>query len=201
MTLLNMSLTGGVFILVVLLVRAAFQNIVPRRTFLVLWLAANALLLIPFRPRLPFSFYALVKRPEAAAAVQAAGTAAAVPSGGLPWWRIVWIAGGALLLIVMLGSNDALFQPLLDSPLCQDLDSKAWENCCQIVCEYADSIPKWCLFGLSAAQTGLCKAVHQSWETPEIYPQGFAIPHVAPDEPCPCGSGLRYCRCHGKYLS
>lgn len=99
------------------------------------------------------------------------------------------------------GSNDALFQPLLDSPLCQDLDSKAWENCCQIVCEYADSIPKWCLFGLSAAQTGLCKAVHQSWETPEIYPQGFAIPHVAPDEPCPCGSGLRYCRCHGKYLS
>jgi RNA polymerase sigma factor (sigma-70 family) len=32
-------------------------------------------------------------------------------------------------------------------------------------------------------------------------PMGFAIPHVAPDDPCPCGSGLRYCRCHGKYLS
>ena len=33
------------------------------------------------------------------------------------------------------------------------------------------------------------------------FPMGFAIPHVAPDDPCPCGSGLRYCRCHGKYLS
>jgi hypothetical protein len=33
------------------------------------------------------------------------------------------------------------------------------------------------------------------------YPMGFAIPHVAPNDPCPCGSGLRYSRCHGKYLS
>ncbi|MBP5334003.1 MAG: SEC-C domain-containing protein, partial [Bacteroidales bacterium] len=33
------------------------------------------------------------------------------------------------------------------------------------------------------------------------FPLGFAIPHVAPDDPCPCGSGLRYCRCHGKFLS
>ena len=35
----------------------------------------------------------------------------------------------------------------------------------------------------------------------DFLPLGFAIPHVAPDDPCPCGSGLRYCRCHGKYLS
>ena len=33
------------------------------------------------------------------------------------------------------------------------------------------------------------------------FPVGFAIPHVAPGDPCPCGSGLRYSRCHGKYLS
>ena len=46
MNILTMSLTGGVFILAVLLTRALFQDIVPRRTFLVLWLAANALLLI-----------------------------------------------------------------------------------------------------------------------------------------------------------
>ena len=32
-------------------------------------------------------------------------------------------------------------------------------------------------------------------------PLGFALPHVAPQDPCPCGSGLQYCRCHGKYLS
>ena len=35
----------------------------------------------------------------------------------------------------------------------------------------------------------------------DFLPLGFAIPHVAPQDPCPCGSGLRYCRCHGKYLS
>ena len=35
----------------------------------------------------------------------------------------------------------------------------------------------------------------------ENYPLGFAIPHVAPDDPCPCGSGLTYRHCHGKYLS
>lgn len=97
--------------------------------------------------------------------------------------------------------NEDLFQPLQDSPLSPDLDEKAWENCCQIVCDYADSVPKWCLCGRSATATGKCKASHSSWKAPEIFPQGFAIPHVAPDDPCPCGSGLRYCRCHGKYLS
>ena len=50
------------------------------------------------------------------------------------------------------------------------------------------------------------------WNMPELtvsagyprmggFPLGFAIPHVAPDDPCPCGSGLRYAHCHGKYLS
>ena len=36
---------------------------------------------------------------------------------------------------------------------------------------------------------------------PDGFPFGMAIPHVAPDDPCPCGSGLRYCRCHGKILN
>ena len=33
---------------------------------------------------------------------------------------------------------------------------------------------------------------------PEGLPFGLAIPHVAPGDPCPCGSGLRYAHCHGK---
>ena len=33
---------------------------------------------------------------------------------------------------------------------------------------------------------------------PEGFPFGLAIPHVAPEDPCPCGSGLRYAHCHGK---
>ena len=86
MSLLNMSVTGGVFILAVLLLRAAFQNIVSRRTFLVLWLVANALLLIPFRFRLPISIYTLVNRPDTAVAVQAvaARTATASQPAAMP---------------------------------------------------------------------------------------------------------------------
>ncbi len=129
--------------------------------------------------------------------------------------------------------NDALFQPLLESPMSPELDEDSWLACCQIVSEYADSVPKWFLCGYSAAETGTCKADWPAWHTPrpeepvqpgdeyphwtmpeptisdgyagdldsDFLPLGFAIPHVAADDPCPCGSGLRYCRCHGKYLS
>ena len=30
---------------------------------------------------------------------------------------------------------------------------------------------------------------------------GMAVRHVAPDDPCPCGSGLKYKNCHGRHLS
>lgn len=36
---------------------------------------------------------------------------------------------------------------------------------------------------------------------PEGFPFGMAIPHVAPDDPCPCGSGLKYRNCHGRRLN
>ncbi len=100
MSLWSLSLTGGVFILVVLLIRAAFQNIVPRRTFLVLWLVANGLLLIPFRIHAPVSIYALAPRP--AAAVSDAAVRVAAQPAAMPWWRIVWLIGGAALLAVVL---------------------------------------------------------------------------------------------------
>ena len=110
MSILTMSLTGGVFILAVLLTRALFQDIVSRRTFLVLWLAANALLLIPLRPLLPVSIYRLTAHKSVSAAVQ---TAAAVPEAAksVPWPRIVWLAGGAaVLLAVLIGHARNLFR-------------------------------------------------------------------------------------------
>lgn len=36
---------------------------------------------------------------------------------------------------------------------------------------------------------------------PEGFPFGMAIPHVSKDDPCPCGSGLKYGSCHGKMLN
>lgn len=131
------------------------------------------------------------------------------------------------------GQNEALFQPLIESPRYTELDDNSYQACCQIVCDYANSIPKWILMGRNSTETDLCRANWEAWKTTpgeeegasqgdyprwnmpeptisegfakellsEEYPMGFAIPHVAPGDPCPCGSGLRYCRCHGKYLS
>lgn len=138
------------------------------------------------------------------------------------------------------GMNEALFQPLIDSPAYPELDDESWAACCEMVADYADSVPKWVLCGYSAKVAGVCKVDVESykkrmletpaptsasapestedyphWTMPEptisdgyagelnsdFLPLGFAIPHVAPDDPCPCGSGLRYCRCHGRYLS
>lgn len=106
--------------------------------------------------------------------------------------------------------NEALFHPLMDSPQGQHLDEESWKVCCQIVADYADAVPKWALNGLSAREAGQMQLDMKlnslrSWdklpEVTDIPGMGFAIPHVAPDDPCPCGSGLRYCHCHGKYLS
>ena len=129
--------------------------------------------------------------------------------------------------------NDALLQPLVDSPLCPELDKQSWEACCEIVMAYANSVPKWVLCGRSAVQAQQCLAnwtfqepeeeasarepseEYPQWNMPEptvsegfgkdlsedYLPMGFAVPHVAPDDPCPCGSGLRYCHCHGKFFS
>ena len=100
MTVWTMSLTGGVFILAVLAVRALFQNVVPRRTFLVLWLAANALLLIPLRPVLPVSIYGFAGQSAAAQpAVQQAVPAAAA---SMPWQRCVWLLGAIVLAMTVL---------------------------------------------------------------------------------------------------
>ena len=102
MQILTMSLTGGVFILAVLLMRALFQNIVPRRTFLILWLAANALLLIPLRPLLPVSIYRLLGHTSTDAVVQYAVRQAAPAVRTFSWPLFVWLAGGAAVLLTVL---------------------------------------------------------------------------------------------------
>ena len=107
----------------------------------------------------------------------------------------------------------------------------------QIIADYANSLPKWRLFGYSADETGALRVYvdpseepaegEPHWEmphpsisegysdlietTPELdaltammppgFPFGMAIPHVAGDDPCPCGSGLKYKNCHGRNKS
>lgn len=120
------------------------------------------------------------------------------------------------------GPRPELFDPIFYSPLLGTLAPEALESFCDIVSDYSDAMPKWCLAGHSAKETGKCLADRNAWKMgaeqsrpgtdstdyphwsmpePPVKPVGLTIPHVAPNDPCPCGSGLRYGRCHGKYLN
>ena len=122
MNLLQMSFTGGVLILAVIVLRAMALNRLPKGTFLALWAAAVLRLLIPFSISSPASVYTLAEHVQARTAVTEAtapaevpssaavpfmpgaapavssGTAAAAPEDGLSTdvWLWVWLAGAAV---------------------------------------------------------------------------------------------------------
>lgn len=90
-----------------------------------------------------------------------------------------------------------------------------------IIAAYANSIPKWLLKGETSSDAGLLQlsikvdesvldgndldeqaaAEEELGPLKDYYRYNMAVRHVAPDDPCPCGSGLSYCRCHGKRLN
>lgn len=95
-----------------------------------------------------------------------------------------------------------------------------------IVAAYANSVPKWLLKGYTSDDVNFLKLsikieetaseARELWDSikeeetgavdspnplQEFYKYNMAVQHVAPDDPCPCGSGLSYCRCHGKNLN
>ena len=83
LSLLELSLTGGVFILAVVVVRALAMNRLPRQAFLLLWAVALARLLLPFSIPSPTSLYSaaghLGEGFRRAGIVTAGGTDAAGP--------------------------------------------------------------------------------------------------------------------------
>lgn len=62
MTLLDMSISGAVIIMVIVLIRALAINRLPKKTFLFLWGVALCRLLIPFNMPSPFSAYNLIQQ-------------------------------------------------------------------------------------------------------------------------------------------
>ena len=104
-----------------------------------------------------------------------------------------------------------------------------YRDCMQVISDYANHTPKWFLKGYSAAQKNLLwidissdeeKAewnegfdpdpeatayARESFRMPQGSMQQLAlpgkiyIPHIGLDDPCPCGSGLKYRNCHGKH--
>ena len=59
MSLLEMSRTGGILILAIIVFRALTLNHLPKKTFLLLWWIALARLLLPFSLPSPYSIYSL----------------------------------------------------------------------------------------------------------------------------------------------
>ena len=106
MRLLQMSLAGGVMIVVITVLRALAINKVPKKTFLLLWAAALLRLLVPFSLPSRLSIYSLLRQsapvsavhtpvtaafPAAPMAQEAAGQTAVRTS--VPVWTLVWAAG------------------------------------------------------------------------------------------------------------
>ena len=98
---------------------------------------------------------------------------------------------------------------------------RIYNECLGILSDYADHLPKWELFGWSASEKGMPgknlfldtsdqdrELEHPHWDLPSPTVTagfgafiGLSVPHVSREDPCPCGSGLKYGHCHGKYLS
>ena len=116
MSLWQMSASGAVMILVILVLRALLLERLPKKTFLVLWEIALARLLVPFSVPFGGSFYVLVQRvtradrsadvlqtlPGRAAEGVTAETAltphpATVQTAAVPVWTLVWLVGALLL--------------------------------------------------------------------------------------------------------
>lgn len=115
MKLLQMSLAGGIMILVITVIRALAIERLPKKTFLALWAAALARLLAPVSLPSALSIYSLLARRAPAAAEwtavpalpalpaetgAAAQQTASAPAAQAPVWTIVWAVGAAVCAVV-----------------------------------------------------------------------------------------------------
>lgn len=110
---------------------------------------------------------------------------------------------------------------LLLSPLTEAaadiVDYDQFVQYAQIILNYANSAPKWLLKGHSAKESGqmlyylpenmfselfdYSDALEGDEEVLRLFDSVNKVRPVAPDAPCPCGSGLSYRLCHGRHFS
>ena len=102
----------------------------------------------------------------------------------------------------------------------RDADIETYEefcDCARIILDYVNSVPKWLLKGHNANETALMQySMPEGWfqdefeeyasgeiseELMKYFDNANQVRPVYPDDPCPCGSGLSYRLCHGKYVS
>ncbi|MCM1056543.1 MAG: M56 family metallopeptidase [Firmicutes bacterium] len=117
MSLLQMSFAGAVMILAIIVIRALAINLLPKKTFLVLWGIAVARLLLPFCIPSAFSLYSLIGNPAPVVnSVKWPQTAVTLPSdiygqtvipdnisntvNPVSVWTVIWGAGVLVCALV-----------------------------------------------------------------------------------------------------
>ncbi len=104
MSLLQMSFTGGILILAVIVIRALAINMLPKKAFNALWWISVVRLMIPFSIPSAFSVYSLMGSHAPGNGSQAirvlpigvSGQAASMPdsiTNAVSTWTVVWAAG------------------------------------------------------------------------------------------------------------
>ena len=104
MSLLQMSFTGGILILAVIVIRALAINMLPKKAFNALWWISVVRLLIPFSIPSAFSVYSLMgshapgngSQAIRVLPIGASGQAASMPdsiTNAVSTWTVVWAAG------------------------------------------------------------------------------------------------------------
>ena len=104
MSLLQMSFTGGILILAVIVIRALAINMLPKKAFNALWWISVVRLMIPFSIPFAFSVYSLMgshapgngSQAIRVLPIGASGQAASMPdsiTNAVSTWTVVWAAG------------------------------------------------------------------------------------------------------------
>ncbi len=104
MSLLQMSFTGGILILAVIVIRALAINMLPKKAFNALWWISVVRLVIPFSIPSAFSVYSLMgshapgngSQAIRVLPIGASGQAASMPdsiTNAVSTWTVVWAAG------------------------------------------------------------------------------------------------------------
>ena len=111
---------------------------------------------------------------------------------------------------------ELLLSPVTDAA--EDIvDYNQFLQYAQVILNYANAAPKWLLKGHSAAETGQMEyrlpenmfiELFDEYDSDQLdeelvhfFESVNKVRPVAPDDPCPCGSGLSYRFCHGRHFS
>jgi len=111
-------------------------------------------------------------------------------------------------------ATEVLFRPVTEKQ--EGISSfREFLDCIETVVNYSNSVPKWLLKGMSSNQSGMMKLAVRTEDLEEEYSGplevdnlpaeleqfcslGMMVRPTNPFSPCPCGSGISYCNCHGR---